>query len=251
VAKRWEILDRLEGPDGTLELRRRDEGDFLITIDGRVLMNSLANRSECVLSGLACAAMGKRKAPRVLIGGLGMGCTLKAALEALPASASVKVAELNEVILGWCRGPLTSLTDSAVTDPRVSVEIEDVSQVIMKAAAGEPAGRFDAIILDLYEGPFESDGGKGDAFYGDSALELTHAALAPGGVFAVWSEDPDRSFERRLENAGFSFEKQRPGRGGLRHIVYIARRLDRAEPSGAAGKGLRPHAVRRGGRASK
>ena len=237
MAKRWEIIDRVESPDGLLELRKRDEGDFLICIDGRVLMNSLANRSECVLSELACAAIGKRKSPRVLIGGLGMGCTLKAALDALPAAASIKVAELNEVILGWCKGPLASLTDSAVTDPRVSVDIEDVSLVIMKAAVGEDAGRFDAIILDLYEGPFESDGGKGEAFYGDSALKLTHTALAPGGVFAVWSEDPDKSFERRLKNAGFSFEKQKPGRGGLRHIVYIARPIERSKTSRSGGKG--------------
>jgi len=251
LAKRWEILDSAHISDGLLELRRRDEGDFLITIDGRVLMNSLANRSECVLSELACAAIKNRNAPRVLIGGLGMGCTLKAALDVLPATASIKVAEFNEVIIGWCKGPLASLTDSAVSDKRVSVVIEDVSLVIMKAAAEGDAGRFDAIILDLYEGPFESDGGKGEAFYGDSALELAHAALVPGGVFAVWSEDPDKSFERRLKNAGFSFEKQRPGKGGLRHLVYIARRLERAGASRAAGKGGRSHAVRRGGRGSK
>lgn len=242
MAKRWETLDRIESPDGLLELRRRGEGDFLITIDGRILMNSLANRSECVLSELACAAIGKRKAPRVLIGGLGMGCTLKAALDVLPDSASIQVAELNEVILGWCKGPLAALTDNAVSDPRVSVNLEDVSQVIMKAAVGEDTDRFDAIILDLYEGPFESDGGKGEAFYGNSALQLTHAALAPGGVFAVWSEDPDKSFEGRLKSAGFSFEKERPGRGGLRHLVYIARRLERPGSSGKS---------KRGGRASK
>ncbi len=224
MAKQWQTLDSVETDEGALELRKRGEKDFLITIAGRVLMNSFSNRSEVVLSELACEAMGNREKPKVLIGGLGMGCTLKAALDNLPPHAEVVVAELNEAILRWCEGPLALLTENALSDPRVTVKIADVTTLICKAAGGGENSRFDAIILDLYEGPFEAAKERGEPFYGTTALELTGAALTPGGIFAVWSEDPDKDFEKRLEGAGFSFEKQRPGLGGLRHLVYIAKK---------------------------
>ncbi|MDH3975759.1 MAG: spermidine synthase [Deltaproteobacteria bacterium] len=222
MAKQWQILDSVQTGEGTLELRKRGEKDFLITIAGRVLMNSLANRSEIVLSELACKAMSHRKNPRVLIGGLGMGCTLRGALDVLPPDAKVVVAELNEEIAGWCEGPLAVLTENAVSDPRVTVKIADVADLILDAAKEGGSKRFDAVILDLYEGPFEAAKERGEPFYGAAALDLTRTALMPGGVFAVWTEDPDKAFEKRLERAGFSFEKHRPGRGGLRHLVYIA-----------------------------
>ena len=226
MAKQWHNIDSVETDEGTLELRRRGEKDFLITIAGRVLMNSLANRSEVILSQLALAALGKKKSPRVLIGGLGMGCTLKAALVCLPKDAKVVVAELNPVVVKWCEGELAGLNGSAVSDPRVSIEIDDVASVIMTAVTKGEDKKFDCIILDLYEGPFEAGKEKGEAFYGAGALDLTRAALNPGGVFAIWSEDPDKSFEKRLTSAGFSFETARPGRGGLRHLVYVAKRSD-------------------------
>lgn len=223
MAKPWVNLDSVQTSDGTLELRRRGE-DFLITIAGRVLMNSFSNRSEVVLSKLACRAMGNRKNPRVLIGGLGMGCTLRAALDSLPPHAKVVVAELNEPILRWCEGPLAELTENAILDPRVTVKLADVALLIAEAARGGEEERFDAVILDLYEGPFEAGRERCEPFYGTTALELTRTALRSGGVFAVWSEDPDKAFEKRLEKAGFSFEKSRPGAGGLRHLVYIAKK---------------------------
>lgn len=223
MAKPWQTLDSVETNEGILELRRRGEKDFLITIAGRVLMNSFANRSEVVLSKLACKAMGDRKKPRVLIGGLGMGCTLKAALDALPPEAEVIVAELNKVIVKWCKGPLAELTESAVLDPRVTVKLADVSLLISETAQKPKKNHFDAIILDLYEGPFEAAKERGEPFYGDAALDMTRLALKEGGIFAVWSEDPDKAFEKRLKRAGFSFEKSRPGEGGLRHLVYVAK----------------------------
>lgn len=226
MARQWHTIETVNTADGFLELRQRGEKDYLITIDGRVLMNSLTNRSEVMLSLLACRALGSRRNPRVLIGGLGMGCTLKAALDSLPESARVVVAELNPVVIKWCRGPLSGLTERAVDDPRVTVQVADVASIIQKAAMGDGAGRFDAIILDLFEGPFEAGKERGESFYGSGALELTRAALTPGGVFAVWSEDPDRAFEKRLNRAGFSFETQRPGRGGLRHVVYVAKKTE-------------------------
>lgn len=224
MAKQWLKIESVETDDGTLELRKRGEKDFLITIAGRVLMNSLSNRSEVILSQLALAALGRKKSPQVLIGGLGMGCTLRAALDCLPKDAKVIVAELNPLVVKWCEGELAVLNGRAVSDPRVSIEIDDVASVIMKAVTKGEDAKFDCIILDLYEGPFEAGREKGEPFYGAAALDLTEAALNKGGVFAIWSEDPDKAFEKRLVSAGFSFERARPGRGGLRHLVYVAKK---------------------------
>jgi spermidine synthase len=122
----------------------------------------------------------------------------------------------------WCRGPIAHLTGGAVDDPRVKVVIDDVASVIRSAAIKGKENRFDAIILDLYEGPYEGDQGRGEYLYGNLALELSSSALKAGGVFAVWSEEPDKGFETRLQEARFSVNRQRPGRGGRSHVVYIA-----------------------------
>jgi spermidine synthase len=224
MAQPWQVVDSSDTDEGVLELRRRGERDFLITIDNRVLMNSVANMSEIVLSELACAPLQGRPRPRVLVGGLGMAFTLKAALDHLPLDAEVVVAELNPIILTWCQGPIAHLTEAAASDPRVTVVIADVAEVIRTAARAGTSARFDAIILDLYEGPYEGDQGRGKYLYGKKALATSHTALTEGGVFAVWSEDPDQAFEKRLQAAGFTVSKQRPGRGGRRHVVYIARK---------------------------
>ena len=226
MALAWRIVDSIETDEGLLDLRQRGETDFLITIDNRVLMNSSANRSEIVLSELACAPLKETANPRVLVGGLGMGFTLKAALDTRPPDAEVVVAELNPIMVTWCQGPIAQLTGGAVDDPRVAVVIFDVAKVIGEAAKKGGEHRFDAIILDLYEGPYEGDQGRGDYLYGKKALEASRAALKPGGVFAVWSEDPDQAFEKRLQAAGFSINRQRPGRGGRRHVVYIAKKRE-------------------------
>jgi spermidine synthase len=220
MSKPWHTIDKVESRDGLLELRQRGDRDFLITIDNRVLMNSSANRSEIALGRDACCLIAARAQPRVLVGGLGMGLTLRAALDALPESATVVVAELNSVIPQWCEGPLAILTENAVRDPRVRVMIDDVATVIAKASSG--AEKFDAIIIDLYEGPGGKTDSANDPFYGSRALARTFSALSKGGVFAVWGENPDAAFERRLSAAEFSFERSRPGRGGLRHVVYLA-----------------------------
>jgi spermidine synthase len=196
-----------------LELRRRGARDFLITQDGRVLMTSAAHRSELAVAELAVERIGRRRAPRVLVGGLGMGFTLRAALDGLPPRARVWVAELHAVVVDWCRGPLAPLTGAAVEDPRVEVLPGDVAQAI---AAGGP---FHAIVLDLFVGPRKPP--ADDPHFGPAALERTRAALAPDGVFTVWSEAPDAAFEKALGRAGFAVEKARPGRGGLRHVVYL------------------------------
>lgn len=223
MAQPWENISQHDTRDGVLELRRRGEKDFLILINGRVLMNSTANRSEIALGEAACRMLASLQQPRVLIGGLGMGLTLRAALDVLPETAKVIVAELNPVVVSWCSGPLSPLTSGAVDDTRVSVVIDDVAAVISRAARSD-GERFDAIIIDLYEGPHAKTDEVNDSFYGKRALAAAHDALAAGGVFAVWGEQPEAGFEKRLATAGFIVERQRPGRGGLRHVVYLARK---------------------------
>jgi spermidine synthase len=218
----WKIVETVETEAGPLELRRRGPGDFLITIDGRVLMNSAARRSEEALARIACAGLPDRPDVRILIGGLGMGITLRAALDALRSDARVVVAELHAAVVAWCRGPLAAVAGDALRDPRVRVVCDDVAARIARSA-GDPGGeRFDAILLDLYEGPRAAAPGRGEAFYGGRALATTRRALAPGGRFAVWSEEPDPAFERRLRRAGFAVTTHRPGRGGRRHAVIVA-----------------------------
>jgi spermidine synthase len=223
MTRPWTTLDRVETNDGPLELRSGGPGDFLITLSGRVLMNSSARRSEEVLAEVACAAITGRAAPRVLIGGLGMGCTLRTALDGLSGDATVVVAELHEVVWRWCRGPLADLTSASVDDPRVEVKLGDVARAI-EAASRPGAARFDAILLDLYEGPHPATQPDEHPHYGPAALARTRRALAKEGLVAIWSEDPDAVFERRLASAGFEVERKRPGRGGRRHAVYLARR---------------------------
>jgi len=220
----WQTLGAVSTDEGELKLLARDERDYMITVAGRVLMVSKSSRSEQALASLACASLRRtRPGPRVLIGGLGMGYTLRAALDALPKTARVTVCELTPAVLEWCRGPLAHLTDAAVDDPRVRVVFEDVAQAIRRAASGGPRGRFDAILLDLYEGPNEGRRGANESLYGAAALRRSREALRPGGTFAVWSEAADAAFERRLRTAGFHAERRRLDGGGHRYVVYLAR----------------------------
>ena len=221
MALPWQTIDKIDTGENFFELRKRSERDFLLLVNGRVLMNSSANRSELTLGEHACRLVVDRPRPRVLIGGLGMGFTLRAALDVLPPDARVVVAELNPVVVKWCCGPLADLTKSAASDPRVSIETDDVAAVII-GASRKGAERYDAIIIDLYVGPGVDTDEHYDPFYGSLALQTTAHALTPGGIFAVWGENPDAAFEKRLSSARFTVERLRPGRGGLRHVVYVA-----------------------------
>jgi spermidine synthase len=222
LTRPWQVLASAETPEGRLELRRRGAAEMVITVGGRVLMNGAAHRSEAALAELACRHIAAWPRPRVLLGGLGMGFTLRAALDALPRAASVTVVEIDPAIVEWCRGPLAELTGSALADRRVAVEIGDVAAVIARHDSTRDGRRFDAILLDLYEGPRTPAQGRDDPLYGRAALARARAALDDGGVLAVWSEDPDAGFEARLTAAGFAWERRRPGRGGPRHAVYLA-----------------------------
>jgi spermidine synthase len=223
MAQPWKIIESVVTDQGILELRQRGGRDFLITIGAQVLMNSLANRSEVVLGQLGCGLLKEHPGPRVLVGGLGMGFTLRAALDTLPSTATVVVAELNPVVLEWCRGPLADLTGSAATDPRVTVEIGDVARLIRKSAVNGGDARFDAIILDLYRGPHARTHHHDDPLYGVRAIENARAALRPCGALAVWGEQYDEAFDKRLQGIGFTVTTERPGRGGFRHVVFVAR----------------------------
>ncbi|MCK4503469.1 MAG: spermidine synthase [Desulfuromonadales bacterium] len=219
MALPWKILDQFITADNEImELRQRGENDFLITIGSQILMNSKSQRSEIALGKIGCQNLSNHPRPQVLVGGLGMGITLRAVLDALPATASVVTAELNPKTLEWCLQPLAELTDNAAGDPRVTVKIADVADVIKQSAATN----FDAIILDLYRGPHPQTDPRNDPIYGSRAIAHAHAALKPGGTFAIWGENPDPAFEARLAAGGFAVRCERPGKGGYRHAVWVA-----------------------------
>lgn len=228
MAQPWQTIDRVPTQAGLLELRKRGERDFLITVGGQVLMNSMSNRSELTLGQLACGHLKHSTQPLVLVGGLGMGFTLKAVLDTLPATARVVVAELNPVVLAWCRGPLAALTDHAVADARVKVEICDVAQLVRHYAKDDAPEKLDAVILDLYTGPYVRSHKRNDPLYGSIAISATREALKPDGVFAVWGEDYDAGFAKRLATAGFVSTRHRSGRG-TGHVVYLGRKVAGAD----------------------
>jgi spermidine synthase len=225
MTRPWTVLAKAATDEGALELRQRGDNDFLIVIDGRVLMNSHSRSSEEELSrlGLAHVLQGKRSTsggPRVLLAGLGMGFTLRAALDVLPPDSQVVVCEINRIVVDWCRGPLAGAIRHALDDPRVHVELADVAARIRDAAPG----KLDAILLDLYEGPNAASQRRDDPFYGPQGLARSHRALRPGGVLGVWSEDPDAPFAKRFIAAGFDVKTHSIGRGGRKHVVYLGTR---------------------------
>jgi spermidine synthase len=231
----WKVLDSIATAEGALQLRQRGAQEFLITINGRVLMTSSERTSELAVATLACKEIVGHKAPRVLIGGLGMAYTVRAALDALPRAAQVTVSELTPQVETWCRGPLAPLTKGAANDPRVTIVLRDVSLVIADARPNS----FDAIVLDLYEGPHAASKRLNDPFYGRVALERSLAALAPRGVLAIWSEEANAVFKKRMIDAGFETKLHHPG-GSRAYVVYLGRKVP-PEPS----RNPRPHATPR------
>jgi len=217
----WKVLETVATTEGELQLRQRNPKEFLITIDGRVLMTSSERTSEQAVATLACRQLTDRKVPRVLIGGLGMAYTVRAALDALPRKAAVTVAELTAEVATWCKGPLAPLTRGAALDPRVHVVIADVARVIERARPGS----FDAIVLDLYEGPHAAAKRENDPFYGRAALVRSFAALSAGGLLSIWSEEVNAVFKKRMIDAGFETTVHHPG-GSRAYVVYLGRRVD-------------------------
>jgi spermidine synthase len=220
----WELLGVATVPGGGKELRLHRRGDeYVIRVDNHELMNSHVHGSEEALAELACARIANRERARVLIGGLGMGYTTAAALRQLGAGAMVVVAELVPAVVTWNRGALAHLAGHPLEDRRVIVREADVAQVV-KA----DAGCYDAIVLDVDNGP---DGltSQGNAWlYGPMGLRAFRDALRPRGVLAVWSAGPDGAFSRRLHKAGFDVEevrvRARGARGGGWRTIWLARR---------------------------
>lgn len=214
--QRWNVLARHETDEGVLELRQRGH-DFLITIDGRVLMNSFSRKSEEEHATLGLAPIADRKQPRVLVSGLGMGFTLRAALDVLPTGARVLVGEIDPIVVQWCKGPLGPATNHAIADPRVELALGDVAALIDRASPGH----FDAILLDLYEGPNDARQGRTDPFFSARALERQRAAIAAGGVLSVWGEEMEPAYTQRMKGAGFEVTAHAIGQGGRKHAVWV------------------------------
>ena len=218
----WELIDRarIPGTDNELVLHRRGE-DFSIRLDGMELMTSRVHGSEEALAELACAPVAGRPAPRVLVGGLGMGYTLAAALSRLGPTALVEVAELVPGVVEWNQGPLAHLAGRPLEDPRVRVRQGDIAAVLR----AEPGG-YDAIMNDVDNGPDGLLLPENAYLYGHAGLALTRAALRPGGVLTVWSVGPDVSFTERLRRAGFDAREVRlrdsGGRRGRGHTIWVA-----------------------------
>lgn len=222
----WVHLDTAKVPGGDeLRLMRRGN-EFSINAGAIALMNSRMSGSEIALADLACERVGSRKHCRMLIGGYGMGFTLRAALSGLRADAEIVVAELVPEILEWARGSMAELTAGALEDSRVRIKQGDVGEVIAAAR-----GRFDAILLDVDNGPDGLSRDANNKLYTWQGLETARRALRSGGLLAIWSAALDAAFSRRLGHAGFAVEeikaRANKGRGG-RYVIWIATNADRA-----------------------
>ena len=216
-----ELLGTAAIPGGSeLRLFRRG-ADFAIVLDRNELMNSRMSGSEEALATMTCERLAGRKAPALLIGGYGMGFTLRAALAALGKEARVTVAELVPEILAWARGPMAELTAGCLADPRVRVVEGDVAALIRVSDRS-----WDAILLDVDNGPDGLTRVGNDRLYSGDGLDAAKAALRPGGVLAIWSAAPDDAFARRLRGAGFAVDevavRARSNGKGPRHVIWFA-----------------------------
>jgi spermidine synthase len=212
----WSLIDTAEVPGTAGELRLMRRGaEFSIKLGQNELMNSRLT--------MACERIRAGERPRLLIGGLGMGFTLRAALAVLGTRARIVVAELVPAVLAWARGPMAAVFGQSLADPRVRIREADVLDLIRRGPSA-----FDAILLDVDNGPAGLTRKDNDRLYDLAGLSAAHAALNPDGVLAVWSSGPAPSFARRLRKAGFLVDevtvRANAKRGGARHVIWIATR---------------------------
>jgi spermidine synthase len=238
--KPWEILEKAAAPDGTeLVLARRDD-EWVIRYGGKVLMSSRQHGSEDALAELALARVRQRRA--VLVGGLGLGFTVRAALDRLPVDAKVVVAELTPALLDWNRRLVGQLAGRPLDDRRTHVHIGDAVARIREAK-----GAYDAILLDIDNGPGSMVHESNDRLYGPGGIALCREALRDGGCLAVWSAHHDGRYLERLQRAGFQAEARvvpaRGAAGGLKHVIFLAVKRDSERP------GADPARRQRGSRA--
>jgi spermidine synthase len=201
----------------------RRGGEYFILVDGAILMSSRMHGSEEALATFACQRMQALERPNVLLGGLGMGFTLRATLDLLPSDAAVVVAELLPAVVEWNRGPLGPLANHPLQDQRVRVEMADVADTLRSRL-----GQFDAVLLDVDNGPAALTDSNNARLYDRRGIAAAHASLKQAGVLAIWAAKVDPKFQQRLRDGGFAVRVQRPrGRlanGGPRHTVFLARK---------------------------
>jgi len=221
----WETVARAAGPDGADWVLARRGGEWVVRAAGRALMSSRQHGSEEALAALGLGRMERARArghaPTVLVGGLGLGFTLRAALDRLPGDARVVVAELVPALVEWNRGPVADLAGRPLEDPRTRLQQGDVL-----ARIAEARGAFDAILLDVDNGPSAVSQAANDRLYGDAGVRACRDALRSGGVLGVWSAGPDERYRARLEKAGLVVEVHAvPAREGTsrgaRHVVFL------------------------------
>ncbi len=217
----WELLDTapVPGEGGDLRLYRRGD-EYSIKAGPIELMNSRVHGSEDALAELACRRIGGRDKPRILIGGLGMGYTLAAALKELGPEAEVIIAELVSAVIEWNRGPLAALAGHPLEDHRVTIHEGDIAQLIRSES-----NAYDAILLDVDNGPEGLTRKENNALYSLAGLAAASRALKVKGIFGVWSISPDRRFSERLRRSGFKVEevraRARGKHGGGRHMIWL------------------------------
>ena len=224
----WLQIDTARVPGADVELRLMRRGDeFSMMLGPNELMNSRLSGSEEALATLVCRRIEAVEAPHLLIGGLGMGFTLRAALAVLGSKARIMVAELVPAVIAWARGPMAGIFGNSLSDPRARLVSADVIEVIRSHASA-----FDAILLDVDNGPEGLVREANDALYNLKGLKAIRRALRPGGVLAVWSSGPNPSFSRRLGDAGFDVNevavRATTKRKGARHVIWFATRPEGA-----------------------
>jgi spermidine synthase len=220
----WLQIDTARVPGADVELRLMRRGaDFSMMLGQNELMNSRLSGSEEALATLACKRIDAVKDPHLLIGGLGMGFTLRAALAVLGSEARIIVAELVPAVIGWARGPMADIFGDSLDDPRASIRKADVVEVIHSHASA-----FDAILLDVDNGPEGLIRKANDALYNLKGLKAIRRALRPNGVLAVWSSGPNPLFSKRLRDAGFAVNevgvRATTKRSGAHHVIWFATR---------------------------
>ena len=216
----WELLGETRTPDGEDMRLTRQGSEYVILASGKPLMSSRMHGSEEALAALGCRDARMRETPCVLVGGLGMGFTLRATLDVLPPGAAVVVAELVPAVVDWNRGPLGPLADHPLKDRRVTIEIGDVAATLRSSTR-----RFDAVLLDVDNGPAAFTASHNTRLYDDDGLAAVRRSLKEDGVLAVWSAWEDRKFEQRLRHGGFAVQVERVRarlkKGGLRHTIFL------------------------------
>ena len=218
----WELLGEARTPDGNGMTLTRRGNEYMIMADGKDLMSSRMKGSEEALASIGCDRLGEHEAPCVLVGGLGMGFTLRATLDVLPKEATVLVAELMPAVVEWNRGPLGPLANHPLADRRVQVVVGDIADLLRAARA-----RFDAVLLDVDNGPAAFTQAGNAWLYEDAGVIASREALREGGTLAVWSAWDHRKFELRLRHHGFAVEihhvRARLKKGGPQHTIFVGR----------------------------